>query len=360
MVTLVHTALFGLLPKESVFYYLFIGQGARGVQLFYVVSAFTLFLSLHQRERLENSPNLDFFIRRFFRIAPLYWVSIFYYLWQNGTGPNYWTGGNEPITTLNILSNFTFIHGINPYWINSLVPGGWSIAVEMSFYLTVPFLFAAYSNQENKKIFLYLLFFGTIAFSFLLRLILINHPLVEQTQLWNEYLFLFLPSQFPVFVIGMIAFHTVISTEDVQPKILLIYTAIMFIISLWLKKITGIHIIEPHIIVSVIFGIIVVALQRKPVKLLVNRPLIYIGKMSYSMYLMHFAAVFIIIRTNIIQLTKQTNSQPLVQFCIAYLALLTITLIISLFTNKLIEKPGIRLGELLTYKIERNRTNNRL
>lgn len=45
-------------------------QGSRGVQLFFIVSAFTLFHSLHTRTASE--PNLwrNFFLRRFFRVAP--------------------------------------------------------------------------------------------------------------------------------------------------------------------------------------------------------------------------------------------------------------------------------------------------
>jgi len=51
-------------------------QGARGVQLFFVISAFTLFLSLSTRRKNEKRPTLNFFIRRFFRIAPLFYAAL--------------------------------------------------------------------------------------------------------------------------------------------------------------------------------------------------------------------------------------------------------------------------------------------
>ncbi len=50
-------------------------HGARGVQLFYVVSALTLLMSREKRQGKEQAPTRNFFIRRFFRIAPLYWVT---------------------------------------------------------------------------------------------------------------------------------------------------------------------------------------------------------------------------------------------------------------------------------------------
>src|ERR1700750_1903647 len=48
--------------------------GQRGVQLFFLVSAFTLFLSFEKRRR-ELRPTLNFFIRRIFRITPMFWLA---------------------------------------------------------------------------------------------------------------------------------------------------------------------------------------------------------------------------------------------------------------------------------------------
>ena len=59
-----------------------ISNGARGVQLFFIVSAFTLFLSMTHKYEQEKHPKLNFFIRRFFRIAPMYYIGIVYYLFQ--------------------------------------------------------------------------------------------------------------------------------------------------------------------------------------------------------------------------------------------------------------------------------------
>lgn len=50
--------------------------GQLGVQLFFIASALTLCLST--RERDETSPYY-FYIRRYFRIAPLYYFAIFLY-----------------------------------------------------------------------------------------------------------------------------------------------------------------------------------------------------------------------------------------------------------------------------------------
>lgn len=55
------------------------GYGQMGVQLFFVASALTLCLSFHQRKD-EPNPILAFYIRRLFRIAPMYYLGLFGYL----------------------------------------------------------------------------------------------------------------------------------------------------------------------------------------------------------------------------------------------------------------------------------------
>src|SRR5258708_32803586 len=59
-----------------------LSQGARGVQLFFVTSALTLSLSWVARQ--ENAA--EFYIRRFFRIAPMFWIAVVVFRCINGTG----------------------------------------------------------------------------------------------------------------------------------------------------------------------------------------------------------------------------------------------------------------------------------
>ena len=55
-------------------------QGARGVQLFFIASALTLFLSMASRkQQQEEMLILSFFNRRFFRIAPAFYLAIIAY-----------------------------------------------------------------------------------------------------------------------------------------------------------------------------------------------------------------------------------------------------------------------------------------
>lgn len=65
-------------------------QGSLGVQLFYIASALTLCLSWRFRSTQEGHPTRDFYIRRFFRIAPMFYLAIVLYVLLNGLAPQYW------------------------------------------------------------------------------------------------------------------------------------------------------------------------------------------------------------------------------------------------------------------------------
>ena len=133
-VLLVHSAL-ATHQKGIVWELAFTGQ--RGVQLFYVVSAFTLCLTLDSARR-ESSPLLNFFIRRFFRIAPLFYVAILANILLHHFAPS-----RSPLTGLTfveVASGFVFLNGFDPYGIATVAIGGWSVAVETTFYLFLPFL----------------------------------------------------------------------------------------------------------------------------------------------------------------------------------------------------------------------------
>ncbi|GHV49909.1 hypothetical protein AGMMS49579_02660 [Spirochaetia bacterium] len=199
-VVAVHTCQYGTFDMPKISLITLLGNGASGVQLFYLASAFTLFLSLKTRIGVEHQPIKYFFIRRFFRIAPMYYIAIIVYLVLDGFGPRYWLGDAKGISIANIVSNVLFLHGFNPYWITSLVPGGWSVAVEMMFYAILPLLFKNIKNINHALC----LFFVSIVFKHFLAEILSNFDPTTSDRLWGNYLFLYLPSQLPVFVLEII------------------------------------------------------------------------------------------------------------------------------------------------------------
>jgi len=313
-------------------------QLARGVQLFYLVSAFTLFLTLASRQKSGDFSNLNFFLRRFFRIAPLFYFALALYLWLYGFAPRVSTG-NHPITFLNILSNVFFVNGFNPYWINSIVPVGWSVAVEMNFYLLVPLLFR-YINTLRRSI---LFFLVSLIFSLIVNYLFAVYPLINSRHVWDEFRFQWIVNQLPIFSLGIVLFYLLnySSKFSLHSGKILISSIFLILLSPWVK----LPLIPLHVQYGVAFLSLAFSLAQKPVIFLVNSFFIYLGKISYSMYLLHVIGIRIVLH----QLGWLVSPQAdLLSGVILFpLLVLAVTVLISSITYRLIEVPGQKIGKKL-------------
>ncbi|WP_044511981.1 acyltransferase family protein [Hymenobacter sp. DG25B] len=322
--------------------------GARGVQLFYIMSALTLFLSMSGRSKAERFATLNFFLRRFFRIAPLFYCAILYYLWQDGWGPRYWLGDAPGITLAGIIATITFTNGINPYWINSIVPGGWSIAVEMLFYLLVPVLFRVVTTGKRALWLLGVTLAGAVAFN----VVLANRPLITNAELWSNFLFMAFPTQLPIFAMGIVLFFLLRppvagSALAFRPAALLIGTALL-LASLLLG-----NLVPSYLIFGVAFVMLAYALAHMPTRWLVNGATEYIGRISYSLYLTHFAVLHAMQYWGIMDLTAVAGERgAILNYALRYLLLLLLATVVATLTYYLIEKPGMQAGKWLIGRLE--------
>ena len=73
---------------------------------------------------------------------------------------------------------------------------------------------------------------------------------------------------------------------------------------------------------------------------LVNEPVIWIGKVSYSTYFLHFPALHFLP-------TLHVTGQVVVDVALAYVMVVFVTTAFSSLTYMMIEKPMIRLGSRL-------------
>lgn len=121
MVSLFGQYPFQMLPDR------FIGLNMASLPLFFVISAFTLYLSLDNKSG-EKNRFIKFYIRRFFRIAPLFYLLLVFVVLDGIIQ-------NRAPSWLEILSNFSFTFNLVPEYSGSLTIGGWTIGVEMLFYL---------------------------------------------------------------------------------------------------------------------------------------------------------------------------------------------------------------------------------
>ena len=265
--------------------------GQYGVQLFFVVSAFTLFMSFAQRSHVDQKPIRAFLLRRFFRIAPMYWFALIFYVWAEAVKPGY------VITALDvawdkIAANILFLHGWRRRWMNTIVPGGWSVGVEMSFYLLVPLIYR-WITSLNKAI---ALFFISVVVGTALT-IPVGHMLISMARpgdgiqvRWFTYYWL--PAEMPVFALGIIMYFILkpmmTGGRPMLPKwmnsrnCLLAAGGLVILLALIDAHAKPFTMNWGHIGFSVAFLLLGLGLAQGAPRLFVSKPLKYLGTISYS------------------------------------------------------------------------------
>jgi len=320
-------------------------QGARGVQLFFVISALTLFLSAGKRAG-ESEPWVNFYVRRIFRIAPMFYLAFGVYC----LAPVLMKGqALPPLPT--ILGTLSFTNGWNPAWLlgaNDVVPGGWSIGVEMSFYIVFPLVFLALRSFPRALGALLLLLVLDIAtWPMLLR-----HAPIDDMELWARYVFVWLPNQLPIFLFGICAYFVLFSQTG---RLTAFFhegdrrlNACWFMVAVAILLIAPQGLTDPRAVFlyGAAFALLALCLYRQPYRWLVNRPLQHIGKISFSGYLTHFFMLQVA-RKVLAKLHAGDRLSPDIYFVATVLIALTGTVIVSSVTYRLVEVPGQALGKRL-------------
>jgi peptidoglycan/LPS O-acetylase OafA/YrhL len=346
-------------------------QGGYGVQLFFLASAITLCNSMAAREKNDKYPVFYFYLRRLFRIAPLFWCGIVFYWAFPKVMPAFWLGQWAPtgVHPSYFVLTALFLHGWHPYTFNSIVPGGWSIAVEMTFYLFFPFLFR-WLNTPKKAV-------AAVLVSILYLKLLVHvdamnpHSVYAQLRehvypgvpdfIWDFFVSLWFPTQLPVFLVGFLAYYLLKNDSIKKFASDWFWAVSLFCFSLLVLVDVfrgGSHFIPGLICVVLTFVGIIVSISGEKLWWVTNPVIRYIGKISYSCYLVHFAALGITLRLFGIHLTNEMQSFDmnnsffnLLLFGKIWVVALGLTVVLSTLTLHLIENPGIALGKKLIQRI---------
>lgn len=324
-----------------------IAGGAKGVQLFYVLSAFTLCHSWTVRSQCEINPTANFFIRRIFRVGPLFWTAILFYSIQNGSGPSFWAPNGIrwwfiPLTAL-------FLHGSHPETINSVVPGGWSVGVEMTFYCILPFLMRTVNSIFSSTLFIIVSLATLHASKCLLSIFQIHiQPYPEEhAYLFQSFTSMNFFAQLYSFSIGCCCYF--ISQSRFLKPIAFLGLGFVSLRGVNLLISGGVEkIISRDVFCALGFGSMLLWLQLYPLRFLGNVAIQFIGRISYPMYLCHFAVISLFVKFDIFNFIGKGDAASLYLFFIV----LSTSLPVSALVHRLIELPGICLGKRLVAMME--------
>jgi len=300
-----------------------------GVPLFYTISAFSMFVGYHGR--LETREQIrSFFVRRFFRIAPLFYLMMLIYI------AYLYARYGVLIPFEKVLSSATFTFNLIPAHVSGFVWASWSIGVEMLFYAAFPviafavtslpraliaFALSAFLAQQwvgsfppnsgvstfaNYSIVSYLVFFsGGIVGYF---------AWVRAKERWA----------FPALVTGLVALIALMVFRG---------DAARAVGMAWLKTVDAIPML-----------LLVVGLAAYPLRLLVNSVTVRLGETSFSLYLFHPLIIGELMRVGAFKSIYANIQNTGLAYAACVVLTLCILIPVSLVAYRLIETPGNRLA----------------
>jgi peptidoglycan/LPS O-acetylase OafA/YrhL len=322
------------------------GLGLHGVQLFFMVSAITLASSWKSRARYEKSPVPAFFIRRFFRIAPMFWTAAVGYLLLDAVLVPFWTdqGTVKPFA---VFLTSLFAHGWLPQTINVVVPGGWSIADEMTFYLIFPFLITRITGLAPAIMF----FVVSVVMTLVANWLALGLYGPQTPHFW-QFVYYWLPNQLPIFALGFVTFYLLPWARSISRRMatLLLGFAIALLLTIGFCNLPySADISHPMIWrdlpVSAAFMALLLSLAARPSRLFVNRATKLLGRVSFSSYLLQFGVIEIVLA--LFGPMQISGFKAAALFVMAVVSLVCINTLLSMATYRLIEEPWIRIGHRL-------------
>lgn len=327
--------------------------GAMGVQLFYMVSAFTILLLFEKRHIEEIRPVGSFYIRRLMRIAPVYWAGIIIYTAIYGlTGSRGWLDGPE---LWHYPFHFLFLNMTNPFTPSTVVPGGWSISNEVIFYIIFPALFYIVRTLKGAFIMFALFTFTSPMWAQLAQYIVeVAYPSATLKEA-THFSYRWLPNQLPCFAAGFLMLHLARDDKDSlllnrvrqHGNLAALSLALALPLIIFLSTKTS---IDKNAYWGCWFLALGVVLSVHQWRILVNKPTVWLGKISFSCYIVHFIVIDILLR-----LIPRTH--PLADFAVITILTIPITAAISSFSFIHFEQPFGRLSKKIVDLFQGNKNH---
>lgn len=340
-----------------------LNQGGLAVDIFMLMSGFLMAYHFYKREDYEpwESPSTwsKFYIRRFFRIAPLYYFLLIISFQFNdffaharmfietvypsfNESPNFLVYKYAGPNLMSILLHVTFLFGLFPQYSTSTPLPDWSIGLEMQFYAVFPAIMVAYRRFSY--------FWTTILVLGISLLIVkvINHAPIVPPGLSHAFqLPSFLPLKMNLFLTGIllasahylrfrdpllqscVVILALIISRYNTPNIILGFCILMSLILFYDKS------KDPLRIKKII---------QVPENLLSNKIATFMADTSYSAYLLH-TLIAAPLAALLLGLDFFVAWPSIVRFGVLYSAVLPLTYGISWLLHKYIENPGVLLGK---------------
>jgi len=275
--------------------------GWLGVECFFVISGFVMPLAMHRAGyRIADAGR--FLLRRLTRLHPAYLVSIVFTLvLLRVSSP----ADAQPPTAAQVLLNAVYLPAFFGYpWLNTIY---WTLGMEVQFYVLLALSFSLLSNRAAPLRLAWLV--GAAALSLL----------VTSDILVFRYLV--------IFAMGAVAFMVAVDfvSSTIGLVLLALLASVAWIVHGW-----------PATIVAAATALAIASRLR-----LAWRPMLWIGALSYSLYLIHGP-----LGGRVVNLGARYANGVVAELAVMGIALL-VTLGAAFVLYRLVERPSLRLAATL-------------
>lgn len=331
------------------------------VDLFMLLSGFLMYYQAQVRSEKEPMNSMHswvlFWLRRFFRIAPLFYIALIAaflfgpYLADGWAAVRAAYGKDDSVLRFtdqsftNIILHYTFLFGFFPSYETRTALPDWSIALEMQFYLLFPLLFVF---MRGVKPWMAIVCFFLLCLSF-------DYLYADALTAFAQPSFIVM--KLHIFLAGMLIGAAYFSES--KPMVW------AYAVCAWILGILPFsYQIIPRLIDSgIILSLIALALHDKMglpqflsrlidkvAGVLGNKFFRFTGDVSYGVYLIHFFITIPVCYYMLIHYEEVLS--PAGRFFASMLISIPITYAIAYVLHRTIEKPGIAWGRKLVQKLK--------